>query len=276
MSSSDDQVAQLTPDQHDALARELFDADRQRQLIPLISQRFPQANMEDAYAIQARLIDRFVAAGRKIAGWKIGLTSKAMQNALGIDIPDSGVLFADMFFDHSGRVPNDRFINTRIEAEIAFIMDQDLAGPGVTRDQVLAATRAVAPSLEVLDTRIVPKDPDTGAIRTVVDTISDNAANAGLVLGPQRHGVEDFDLRWVGAIVKKNGEVEETGLGAGVLDDPLMGIVWLANRLARYGQKISAGDVVLSGSFIRIIQAPSGSSIHADFGSFGEVTVDFD
>ena len=276
MSSSDDQVAQLTPDQHDALARELFDADRQRQLIPLISQRFPQANMEDAYAIQARLIDRFVAAGRKIAGWKIGLTSKAMQNALGIDIPDSGVLFADMFFDHSGRVPNDRFINTRIEAEIAFIMGQDLAGPGVTRDQVLAATRAVAPSLEVLDTRIVPKDPDTGAIRTVVDTISDNAANAGLVLGPQRHGVEDFDLRWVGAIVKKNGEVEETGLGAGVLDDPLMGIVWLANRLARYGQKISAGDVVLSGSFIRIIQAPSGSSIHADFGSFGEVTVDFD
>ena len=276
MSSSDDQVPQLTPDQHDALAQELFDADRQRQLIPLISQRFPQANMEDAYAIQARLIDRFVAAGRKIAGWKIGLTSKAMQNALGIDIPDSGVLFADMFFDHSGRVPNDRFINTRIEAEIAFIMGHDLAGPDVTRDQVLAATRAVAPSLEVLDTRIMPKDPDTGAIRTVVDTISDNAANAGLVLGPQRHGVEDFDLRWVGAIVKKNGEVEETGLGAGVLDDPLMGIVWLANRLARYGQKISAGDVVLSGSFIRIIQAPSGSSIHADFGSFGEVTVDFD
>ena len=276
MSSSDDQVPQLTPDQHDALAQQLFDADRRRQLIPLISQRFPQANMEDAYAIQARLIDRFVAAGRKIAGWKIGLTSKAMQNALGIDIPDSGVLFADMFFDHSGRVPNDRFINTRIEAEIAFIMDQDLAGPGVTRDQVLTATRTVAPSLEVLDTRIVPKDPDTGAIRTVVDTISDNAANAGLVLGPQRHGVEDFDLRWVGAIVKKNGEVEETGLGAGVLDDPLMGIVWLANRLARYGQKISAGDVVLSGSFIRIIQAPSGSSIHADFGSFGEVTVDFD
>lgn len=261
----------LAEAQHDALAQELFEADRNRSLIPLVSQRFPEANMEDAYAIQARLVDRFVTAGRQIKGWKIGLTSKAMQSALNIDTPDSGVLFDDMFFDDQSDIPRDRFISTRIEAEIAFVMDQDLIGERVTRQDVIDATQAVCPSLEILDTRILPKDPETGAIRTVVDTIADNAANAGIVLGPQRHAIDAFDLRWVGSIVSKNGEVEETGLGAGVLNDPVLGIVWLARRLARYGQKIRAGDVVLSGSFIRIVPAPQGSKIEADFGAFGQV-----
>lgn len=265
----------LSSSQHDMLAQELFDADRNRSLIPLISQRFPMANMEDAYAIQVALVDRFISAGRSIKGWKIGLTSKAMQNALAIDTPDSGVLFDDMFFDNDSVIPNDRFIATRIEAEIAFVMKDDLVGEATTPEQVIAATECVCPSLEILDTRIVPRDPNTGAIRTVIDTISDNAANAGLVLGNKRHPIDAFDLRWVGAIVSNNGEVEETGLGAGVLNDPVLGIVWLAQRLGRYGQKIRAGDVVLSGSFIRILQAPQGSNIEADFGAFGRVGCSF-
>ena len=265
----------LSSNQHEMLAQELFDADRNRSLIPLISQRFPMANMEDAYAIQAALVERFVDAGRAIKGWKIGLTSKAMQNALAIDTPDSGVLFDDMFFANDSVIPSDRFIATRIEAEIAFVMKDDLVGETTTREQVIAATECVCPSLEILDTRIVPRDPNSGAIRTVIDTISDNAANAGLVLGDEHHSIDAFDLRWVGAIVSNNGEVEETGLGAGVLNDPVMGIVWLAQRLGRYGQKIRAGDVVLSGSFIRILQAPQGSIIEADFGTFGRVGCSF-
>ncbi len=258
----------LTDAQRDAFAQALFDADRSRSQIPIISQDHPTLDLEDAYAIQGAL-------GRGIKGWKIGLTSKAMQYALNIDIPDSGVLFEDMFFANGGAVPTERFIATRIEAEICFIMKADLAGPHVTREDVIAATEFVCPSLEILDTRIIPKDPATGAIRKVTDTISDNAANAGIVLGDERHAVDAFDLRWVGAICSRDGEVEETGLGAGVLDDPVMGIVWLANRLAVYGDKISAGDVVLSGSFIRPVQAPKGCEIHADFGPFGSVSCRF-
>ena len=265
----------LTDTQRDAFAQALFDADRSQSQIPLISQQHPGLDMEDAYAIQAALVRRFVDAGRVIRGWKIGLTSKAMQYALNIDIPDSGVLFEDMFFDNGGAVPTERFIATRIEAEICFIMKDDLQGPGVTAADVIAATESVCPSLEILDTRIIPKDPETGAIRKVTDTISDNAANAGIVLGDERHAIDTFDLRWVGAIVSRDDEVEETGLGAGVLNDPVEGIVWLANRLAQYGDKISAGDVVLSGSFIRPVQAPKGSLIEADFGDFGQVSCRF-
>ena len=265
----------LTDAQRDAFAQALFDADQSQSQIPLISQANPDMDMEDAYAIQGALVRRFVEGGRVIKGWKIGLTSKAMQYALNIDIPDSGVLFEDMFFDNGGEVPTSRFIATRIEAEVCFIMKDDLAGPGVTREDVIAATESVCPSLEILDTRIIPKDPETGAIRKVTDTIADNAANAGIVLGDERHAIDAFDLRWVGAIVAKDGEVEETGLGAGVLNDPVLGIVWLANRLAEYGDKISAGDVVLSGSFIRPVQAPKGSHITADFGDFGSVSCRF-
>ena len=154
-------------------------------------------------------------------------------------------------------------------------MAKDLRGPETTRDHVIAATESVAPSLEILDTRILRVDPETKASRTIVDTIADNAANAGIVLGSQRHLVNAFDLRWVGAIVKRNGEVEETGLGAGVLDDPASGIAWLANRLAQYGDGIRAGDIVLSGSFIRPVEATPGSVFSADFGAFGNVSVSF-
>jgi 2-oxo-hept-3-ene-1,7-dioate hydratase len=231
--------------------------------------------MDDAYAVQAALVRRKLEAGRKVIGWKIGLTSKAMQYALNIDIPDSGVLLDDMAFENGATIPAGRFIQPRIEAEIAFVMKAPLAGCDVTREDVIAATDYVVPSLEILDTRILRADPDTGQARKICDTISDNAANAGLVLGGERHAVDAFDLRWVGAIVSRNGEVEETGLGAGVLNDPVTGIVWLAHRMADYGQRIEAGQVILSGSFIRPVECPPGSKIHADFGAFGTVSCNF-
>ena len=154
-------------------------------------------------------------------------------------------------------------------------MDSDLAGAEVAGADVVAATGSVVPALEILDTRIFRADPETGAQRVVFDTISDNAANAGVVLGDSRHAVDAFDLRWVGAITARNGEVEETGLGAGVLNDPVESMVWLVRRLAQYGDRLRAGDVVLSGSFIRPIEARNGDSFRADYGPFGAVHIDF-
>ena len=154
-------------------------------------------------------------------------------------------------------------------------MKSDLLGPNITRQDVLNATEYVAPSLEILDTRILRADPATGKPRVIYDTVSDNAANAGVVLGTEKHDPASFDLRWTGAIVERDGVVEETGLGAGVLNDPPTGIVWLVQRLAQYNQGLTAGDIVLSGSFIRPLEAPSGSTIKADFGPFGRVDLGF-
>lgn len=266
----------LTKDQIDAAAARLDEAERSRVQIGLLSLQYPEIGMDDAYAIQAAWVRRKIAAGRRVIGWKIGLTSKAMQNALNIDIPDSGVLFDDMVFEDGATVPGNRFIQPRIEAEIAFVMKAPLKGPGVTVFDVLNATDYVTPALEILDTRILRVDPETKKARTVHDTISDNAANAGIITGGRAVRPDDIDMRWMGAIVSRDGEVEETGLGAGVLNHPARGVVWLANRLAQYsGNGIEAGQIVLAGSFIRPIEAPHGSSIHADFGPCGTVSVNF-
>lgn len=265
----------MTPQEHAAAAADLLQAEKARQQIGLLSLRHPDIGMDDAYAIQSALMAAKLAENRHVIGWKIGLTSKAMQSALNIDIPDSGVLFDDMLFENASTVPKGRFIQPRIEAEIAFVMKAPLAGEAVTREEVMAATDYVAPSLEILDTRILRADPETGTTRNVYDTISDNAANAGIVLGNERHEVDAHDLRWTGAIVSRNGEVEETGLGAGVLNDPVEGIVWLARRMGQYGQRIETSQVILSGSFIRPVECPPGTSVSADFGPFGSVDIDF-
>lgn len=265
----------MTHEEIAAAAEALYEAEAGNRQIPLLTGRHPGMTLEDAYAVQAALVARKKAAGRKVIGWKIGLTSRAMQQALDITTPDSGILFDDMLFADGATVPVGRFIQPRIEAEIAFLMRAPLAGHDVTRDDVLAATAFVAPSLEILDTRIIRRDPETGRTRRIQDTVSDNAANAGLVLGSQRHAPQGFDLRWIGAIVKRNAVVEETGLGAGVLDDPVTGILWLVHRLADYGMAIAAGDILLSGSFIRPIEAEAGSRFEADFGPFGTVTLNF-
>ncbi len=265
----------LSQNDIDRAAADLLQAEETREQIGLLSLRHPGLTLDDAYAIQAAQMAQKLTSGRTIAGWKIGLTSKVMQRALNIDTPDSGVLYDDMLFDHGATVPKGRFIQPRVEAEIAFVMKSALDGD-VTRDDVLAATDYVAPSLEILDTRILRKDPDSGQARIITDTVSDNAANAGVVLGMGRHAPDAFDLRWTGAIVRVNGEVETTGLGAAVLDDPVMGLVWLARRMGQYGQRIEAGQIVLSGSFIAPIECPSGTEIDADFGPFGTVVINFE
>ncbi len=265
----------MTPQDHSQAAADLLRAEQTGEQIDLLTKRHPQMGMNDAYAVQNAIYRAKLEQGRSVVGWKIGLTSRAMQYALKIDIPDSGILFDDMVFDHGATVPKGRFIQPRIEAEIAFVTKSPIGGADVTRDDVIAATDYVAPSIEILDTRILRVDPETKATRTVFDTISDNAANAGVVLGAERHAVDAFDLRWVGAITSRNGDVEETGLGAGVLNDPVESVVWLARRMAQYGQSIEPGQIILSGSFIRPVECPSGSEIDADFGLFGSVDIAF-
>jgi len=265
----------MTPDQHTLAATQLLEAEANGQQIGLLSERYPNIGMDDAYAIQNQLLQSRLAAGREVIGWKIGLTSKAMQYALNIDIPDSGILFDDMAFESGSTVPAGRFIQPRIEAEIAFVMNSPIGGETITRDDVLAATDYITPAIEILDTRILRKDPSTGKTRTVFDTISDNAANAGIVTGSARHSPTSVDMRWIGAMAFRNGDIEETGLGAGVLNDPAESVAWLARRMSAYGQNIEPGHVILSGSFIRPIECPPGSDIIADFGDFGEVAIAF-
>lgn len=265
----------MTPEEHAAAGAALFEAERDRRQIGLLSVKCPDMTLADAYAVQDAFVQRKIAAGGTVMGWKIGLTSRAMQDALKIDTPDSGVLFHDMDFASGATVPAGRFIQPRVEAEIAFVLKSPLGGADVTREDVLAATDHVVPALEILDTRILRADPETGQPRKVTDTISDNAANAGIVLGATRAAPAAQDLRWIGAIVSRDGTVEETGLGAGVLNDPVMGLVWLARRLAEFGGRMEAGQVILSGSFIRPIECPPGCRISADFGGFGSVDIAF-
>lgn len=254
----------------------LDNAEKSRSQTALLSLQYPRMTLDDAYAIQAAWVKQKKAAGRQTIGWKIGLTSKAMQYALNIETPDSGVLLNDMLFDDGATIPATRFIQPRIEAELAFILKAPLKGPNVSVKEVLNATEFVVPALEILDTRILRSDPASGKARTIMDTVSDNAANAGIILGSQFLRPENVDLRWMGAIVSRNAVVEETGLGAGVLNHPARGIAWLANRLAHYGDSIDAGQIVLAGSFIRPIEARHGDTIFADYGPHGSVSCFFE
>ncbi|TMJ22351.1 MAG: 2-oxo-hepta-3-ene-1,7-dioic acid hydratase [Alphaproteobacteria bacterium] len=256
-------------------AERLDRAEKTRKQIRQISLEHPDITIEEAYAVQKAWIEIKVAAGRSVKGHKIGLTSKAMQSALNIDEPDSGVLLDDMFFADGGLVPSDRFIATRAEAELAFIMNKRLAGPNCTMFDVLNASDFVVPALEILDTRIERVDPVTKSARKIFDTIADNAANAGIVLGGRPIRPLDTDLRWIGALCSRNGQVEETGLAAGVLNHPATAVAWLANKIAPLGLALEPGQVVLAGSFIRPIETRKGDTIQADFGAYGSVNCYF-
>jgi 2-oxo-hept-3-ene-1,7-dioate hydratase len=265
----------LTKDDIRLAAERLHQAEKTRIQIRQLSLDHPAITIADAYAIQQAWIGIKVAEGRVVKGHKIGLTSKAMQSALGIDEPDSGVLLDDMFFADGGLVPSDRFIGTRIEAELAFVMKERLAGPGCTLFDVLNATDFVVPALEILDTRIERVDRETRSTRKIFDTIADNAANAGIVLGGRPLRPHDADLRWIGALCYRNGQLEETGLAAGVLNHPATAVAWLANKIAPNGLALEAGQVVLAGSFIRPIETRKGDTIQADYGPYGTVSCYF-
>jgi 2-oxo-hept-3-ene-1,7-dioate hydratase len=259
----------------EALARELYDARKTRTQVRHFSQRHPGMTVADGYAIQRAWVALEMADGRTVRGRKIGLTSRAMQLASQIDEPDYAPLMDDMFFETGGEIPIERFIAPRIEVELAFILGKPLRGPGATLFDVLAATEYVTPAVEIIDARIEQFDRETRAPRKVFDTISDFAANAGIVLGGRPVRPDAVDLRWVGAMLFKNGAIEETGLAAGVLNHPATGVAWLANRIAPHDEQLNAGDVVLAGSFTRPTPAVRGDTLHVDYGPLGAVAFRF-
>jgi 2-oxo-hept-3-ene-1,7-dioate hydratase len=259
----------------ESLAHELYQARKTRVQVRHFSKRYPAMTVEDGYAIQQAWVRLEQADGRVIKGRKIGLTSRAMQLSSQINEPDYAPLMDDMFFETGTDIPFGRFIAPRVEVELAFILGKPLRGPGIKLTDVLAATEYVCPAIEIIDSRIEQFDRDTKAARKVFDTISDFAANAGIVLGGRPVKPDAVDLRWVGAMLFKNGVIEETGLAAAVLNHPATGVAWLANKIAPHGEQLNAGDVVLAGSFTRPTPAAVGDTLHADYGPLGCVSFRF-
>ena len=258
-----------------ALARQLYEARKSRTQLRHFSKAHPGMTVEDGYAIQREWVRLEIADGRTVRGRKIGLTSRAMQQASQIDEPDYAPLMDDMFFEQGGDIPFDRFIAPRVEVELAFVLGKPLKGPHANLFDVLSATDYVTPAVEIIDARIEQFDRETKAMRKVYDTISDFAANAGIVTGGRPVRPTDVDLRWVGALLHKNGVIEETGLAAGVLSHPATGVAWLANKIAPYDEQLNAGDVVLSGSFTRPATAQRGDNFHVDYGPLGSIAFRF-
>lgn len=257
------------------VAQELRAARMSRTQMRHVSQRFPEMTIEDGYAIQREWVRLEMEAGRTIKGRKIGLTSRAMQISSQISEPDYAPLMDDMFFPSGGDIAMSNFIAPRVEVELAFVLNKPLRGPNINLFDVLSAVEYVTPALEIIDARIEQFDRDTKAPRKVFDTISDFAANAGVILGGRPVRVHDVDLRWVGAMLYKNGVIEETGLAAGVLNHPANGVVWLANKIAPHGEQLNAGDIVLAGSFTKPTTVVSGDTIHADYGPLGSISARF-
>jgi len=265
----------LDTSQHTALARELETAERTRVQVEHFSRRHPGMTMADSYAIQREWVRLQREAGRRVIGHKIGLTSRAMQIASQITEPDHGTLMDSMLLRDGSEVEAARFIVPRFEVEFAFILAKPLKGPHVTVFDVLNATDHVVPALELIDARIEQFDRHTKAPRQVLDTIADNAANAGIVLGGRPMRPDAVDWRWAGALLFKNGVIEESGLGAAVLNHPANGVAWLANKLAPHGEGLEAGEIVLGGSFTRPVACAAGDTFHADYGPLGCISVRF-
>jgi 2-keto-4-pentenoate hydratase len=254
---------------HQALADELWEADRSAKPVAPLTGRHPELGIEDAYAIQSINIERRVAAGQRIIGRKVGLTSRPMQELLGVDEPDFGVLLDDMFVEDGDEIPLDSLLQPRVEAELAFVMDRDLAGPGVTTAKALAAVAGVLPAIEVVDSRVAD-----WRIK-LVDTVADNASSGLLVVGGRMRRIEDLDLRLIGVVVSRNGEMIDTGAGAAALGNPARCVAWLANKLGSLGSGLRAGDVVLPGAVHKMVPVRPGDVFRAEFSRLGAVTTRF-
>jgi 2-oxo-hept-3-ene-1,7-dioate hydratase len=261
------------------LAAELQKSQKTRQQVEHFSKRFPSMSIEDGYRVSRAWVALQLAEGRKVIGHKIGLTSRAMQQASQIDEPDYGTLLDNMLYTctpgHVLNIAHTDFVVPRVEVELAFVLKKDLQGPDVTVDQVLAATDYVTPAIEIIDSRIEQFDRHTKVMRKVFDTISDNAANAGIVVGAEKVNPSTTNLPWCGAILKLNGVVEETGLAAGVQGHPAVGIAWLANKLAPWDEHLKAGQIVLAGSFTKPVPAKVGDVFDADYGPLGRLQFQF-
>ena len=240
-------------------AAQLDRAERSREQVRQFSLEHPGISIEDAYAIQRSWVEHKIRAGRKLVGHKIGLTSRAMQVSSNISEPDFGALLDDMLFEEGSDIAFQRFIVPRVEVELAFILGKPLKGPDCTLFDVLDATEWVIPALEIIDARIQQIDPQTQATRKVFDTISDNAANAGVVMGGRAVRPGDIDLRKVPA----------------VLNHPAKGVAWLANKLAPYDVTLEAGQIILAGSFTRPVAANPGDTFHVDYDMLGSIACRF-
>ncbi|HGN0869089.1 2-oxo-hepta-3-ene-1,7-dioic acid hydratase [Providencia sp. JGM181] len=265
----------LQQDTISTIAKRLNQAEKSRQQIRQISLDHPEMTIEDAYAIQKEWVGLKLAEGRVLKGHKIGLTSKAMQASSQIDEPDYGALLDDMFFDDGCDIPTDRFIVPRIEVELAFVLAKPLRGPNCTLFDVYNATDYVIPALELIDARCHNIDPDTNRPRKVFDTISDNAANGAVILGGRPIKPRDLDMRWISALLYRNGVIEESGVAAAVLNHPANGVAWLANKLAPHNVELQPGQIILGGSFTRPVPARKGDVFHVDYGVMGSISCRF-
>ena len=258
----------LTPAVRQQAADSLYNADTQRHLIPQLSRSYEGIELADAYAIQQLWLDRRISEGARLVGRKIGLTSRAMQMASNFNEPDYGYLTDDMLIADGAQIEAARYLSPRIEVELAFVMGQDLSGPGCTMADVMRATEFITPAMELIAYR-------TQVPRVIVDTIADNAAAGAIVMGGRMVRPFDVDIRWVGATLSKNGVIEESGVSAAVMGHPAAGMAWLVNKLALHGSGLKAGQIVLAGSFTRPVSVAAGDVIHADYGPLGAVGVRF-
>lgn len=256
---------------HLELASELHASERNRQQVRHFSTRYPTMTIDDGYAVSRAWSQIKLDEGQRVIGHKIGLTSRAMQMSSQIDEPDFGTLFDEMLYESGQVIPAARFIKPRVEVELGFVLRSPLEGAEVTVDDVLAATERVHPALEIIDARIEQLDRGSGQPRRVTDTISDNAANAGIVMGPQGVDPTRVDLRWISALLDLNGTIEESGVAAAVLGHPATGVAWLARRLHGYGERLEAGEIVLAGSFTRPVAVAAGDEVVVDYGQLGTV-----
>lgn len=246
----------------------LMHAEAERKQATQLSTTFPAITVDDSYWISGEVAKRKIASGRRLIGHKIGLTSKAMQQSSQIDEPDYGHLLDDMLIADGAKVEHAKYCVPRVEPELAFILAKPLKGPGIGLLDVLRATEYVVPAIEIIDARVL--NP-----RKITDTVADNGAAAGIILGGRPMRPQDVDLRWVSAIFYRNSEIEETGVAAGVLGHPALGITWLANKVGPFGTVLEPGHVMLSGSFTRPVWADRGDTLHADFGPLGALAVQF-
>lgn len=254
----------------EALADELLDAESKNQSVAPITVRFPDVSVTDAYQIQLEVLEKKKVAGRRVIGKKVGLTSLAMQKMLGVNEPDYGHLLDDMQVADGEAVKCSSLISPKVEAEIGFILGEDLVGPNVTFLDVLMATKYVVPTLEIIDSRIAD-----WKIR-LVDTVADNGSSARVVVGDKLSTIEDLDLRSTGMVLYQNGEMVATGSGAAALGHPAQAIAWLANKLHEFGIPLKAGELILPGALSAAISVTKGDRISAHFGRLGSVSVSFE
>jgi 2-keto-4-pentenoate hydratase len=259
----------LSDDVRSTVADALRDAEVERRPIPPLRETWPEIDVVDAYEIQLLNIRRRLEAGAGVRGHKVGLSSKAMQDMMGVNEPDYGHLLTDMEVSSDEPVPAERYCFPRVEVEVAFVLGETLPGAGCTEDDVLRATEYVAPAIELIDSRIADWD-----IR-IADTIADNASSAGFVLGPERVSPSDVDLRSIEAVLMRNGEKVAEGRSDAVLGNPVTAVAWLADKVAGFGVTLEAGHVILPGSVHRAIDVHPGDAFVADFEGFGSVSLNF-